>query len=56
MTSLPLADAASPAHASGVERTGSRLDDWWARTLGTPLRLKLWYWGGPVAVTVPMDH
>ena len=30
---------------------GTRLDDWWARTLATPARQKLWYWGGPLAVT-----
>ena len=52
MTSLPLSDAATPAHASGAERTGSRLDDWWARVLGTPQRLQLWYWGAPIAVTL----
>ncbi len=31
---------------------GSRLDDWWARVLGTPLRLRLWYWGAPIGVTL----
>lgn len=31
---------------------GSRLDDWWARTMYTPLRQKLWYWGAPLAVTL----
>ncbi len=35
-----------------AEPTGSRIDDWWARRLRTPLRLKLWYWGAPVAVTL----
>ncbi len=30
----------------------SRLDSWWARMLRTPLRRRLWYWGGPVAVTL----
>ncbi|HEY2556168.1 MAG TPA: phospholipid carrier-dependent glycosyltransferase [Diaminobutyricibacter sp.] len=35
-----------------AEPTGSRLDDWWARRLRTPLRLKLWYWGGPLVVTL----
>ena len=34
------------------ERTGSRLDAWWARTLRTPLRLRLWYWGAPIGVTL----
>lgn len=34
------------------EPRGSRLDDWWARVLRTPLRQRLWYWGGPLAVTL----
>lgn len=34
------------------EPIGTRLDAWWARMLGTPLRFRLWYWGGPLAVTV----
>jgi len=38
----------STAHAS--LETGSRLDNWWARILSTPGRLKAWYWGGPLAV------
>ena len=35
-----------------TEPVGTRLDDWWARTLRTPLRLRLWHWGGPIAVTL----
>lgn len=35
-----------------AEPTGSRLDDWWARRMRTPLRMKLWYWGAPIAVTL----
>jgi dolichyl-phosphate-mannose--protein O-mannosyl transferase len=35
-----------------VEPRGTRLDDWWARRLRTPLRQRIWYWGGPLAVTV----
>ncbi|WP_200942347.1 MULTISPECIES: dolichyl-phosphate-mannose--protein mannosyltransferase [unclassified Leifsonia] len=31
---------------------GTRLDAWWARVLSTPARLRLWYWGGPLAVTL----
>jgi dolichyl-phosphate-mannose-protein mannosyltransferase len=30
----------------------SRLDAWWGRMLGSPTRLRLWYWGGPVVVTL----
>ncbi len=40
-----------PAHRA-PERIGSRLDAWWAHVLRTPLRLRLWYWGAPVAVTL----
>lgn len=50
--SAPSADAPPAAAHRAPERTGSRLDDWWARVLGTPLRLKLWYWGAPVGVTL----
>ncbi len=32
------------------DRTGSRLDDWWIRTLSTPGRQRLWFWGGPLLV------
>jgi dolichyl-phosphate-mannose-protein mannosyltransferase len=34
------------------EPTGSALDRWWGRVLSTPLRQWLWYWGGPLGVTV----
>ncbi|KQP01657.1 dolichyl-phosphate-mannose--protein mannosyltransferase [Leifsonia sp. Leaf264] len=34
------------------EPRGTRLDAWWGRMLSTPLRLRLWYWGGPIAVTL----
>ncbi|WP_082571644.1 dolichyl-phosphate-mannose--protein mannosyltransferase [Agromyces sp. Root1464] len=41
------------AHDAPVEaRRGSRLDDWWARVLSTPRRRLLWYWGGPIVVTL----
>ena len=30
----------------------TRLDAWWGRMLRTPLRQRLWYWGGPVVVTL----
>ncbi|MDQ1582312.1 MAG: dolichyl-phosphate-mannose-protein mannosyltransferase [Microbacteriaceae bacterium] len=48
--SQDVAPPAAPAHEA--EPTGSRLDEWWARRLATPLRQKLWYWGGPAAVTL----
>ncbi|GGE83982.1 phospholipid carrier-dependent glycosyltransferase [Mycetocola zhadangensis] len=35
-----------------VEPRGSRLDDWWGRLLSTPGRRRLWYWGGPILVTL----
>lgn len=34
------------------EPVGTRIDAWWGRMLGTPQRLRLWYWGGPIAVTL----
>ena len=34
------------------EPRGSRLDDWWGRLLSTPGRRRLWYWGGPVLITL----
>lgn len=46
----------SPPHrtdADLVEPTGTRLDDFGGRVLlGTPLRQRLWHWGGPLAVTL----
>ena len=35
------------------EPIGTRLDAWWARTLSTPRRRALWYWGGPLLVRAP---
>lgn len=35
-----------------IESRGTRLDDWWARVLSTPRRRTLWYWGGPILVTL----
>lgn len=29
-----------------------RIDEWWGRMLGTPARMKAWYWGGPLLVTL----
>ncbi|MFD4422648.1 dolichyl-phosphate-mannose--protein mannosyltransferase [Agromyces sp. NPDC058484] len=34
------------------EPRGTRLDAWWARMLATPRRRALWYWGGPILVTL----
>ncbi|PWC02901.1 dolichyl-phosphate-mannose--protein mannosyltransferase [Agromyces badenianii] len=39
-------------HVPVEERRGTRLDDWWARVLSTPRRRALWYWGGPILVTL----
>lgn len=50
MTSAPPTDLPA-AHVAAVP-VGTRLDDWWARALGTPARLRLWMWGAPVAVTL----
>ncbi|GAB3580567.1 phospholipid carrier-dependent glycosyltransferase [Leifsonia lichenia] len=50
MTSTPAIGI--PIAPPPAEPTGTRLDDWWARMLRTPLRMKLWYWGAPVAVTL----
>ncbi|MCU1637846.1 MAG: hypothetical protein JWL94_493 [Microbacteriaceae bacterium] len=35
-----------------VEPVGTRIDVWWSRTLSTPLRRRVWVWGGPIAVTL----
>lgn len=55
-TPSPLDTAPDPApHLAAhraEERIGSRLDDWWARVLRTPLRLRIWYWGAPIGVTL----
>jgi dolichyl-phosphate-mannose-protein mannosyltransferase len=34
------------------EARGSRLDDWFERTVSTPFRRRLWEWAAPVAVTL----
>ncbi|MCO5293442.1 MAG: phospholipid carrier-dependent glycosyltransferase [Homoserinimonas sp.] len=38
------------APTRSYEPVGSKLDDWWARVLRTPLRRKLWDWAAPTAV------
>ncbi len=48
----PTPGAPEPAHSPDSVITGSRLDDWCARLLRTPARVQLWYWGGPLVITV----
>lgn len=47
---------AAPSTQTGesrwIEPTGTRLDAWWGRLLARPGAERLWYWGGPIAVTV----
>ncbi|CAN5212955.1 phospholipid carrier-dependent glycosyltransferase [soil metagenome] len=48
-------DAQTPSSAAGIGIAGEEptsIDRWWGRMLGSPLRQKLWYWGGPIAVTL----
>ena len=40
----------SAAHAR--MRTGSRVDDWWSRLISSPQRARLWFWGGPIGITI----
>ncbi|MEJ3403689.1 phospholipid carrier-dependent glycosyltransferase [Rathayibacter sp. YIM 133350] len=49
---LAAADADLELDSELDEPRGSRLDDWWAHTLRTPLRQRLWYWGAPLVVTL----
>jgi dolichyl-phosphate-mannose-protein mannosyltransferase len=46
-----LGERRAARHAQ-AEARGTRLDDWWARTLSTPTRRAVWRWGGPAAVTL----
>ncbi|TYL50219.1 dolichyl-phosphate-mannose--protein mannosyltransferase [Agromyces mariniharenae] len=46
----PAAHGPAPV-AADVDR-GTPLDRWWGRVLSTPRRRTLWYWGGPIVVTV----
>ncbi|MGI9822405.1 dolichyl-phosphate-mannose--protein mannosyltransferase [Agromyces sp. Marseille-Q5079] len=41
-----------PDEPAVPEPRGTRLDAWWARMLATPRRRALWYWGGPILVTL----
>ncbi|WP_082492091.1 phospholipid carrier-dependent glycosyltransferase [Leifsonia sp. Root4] len=45
-------DAEQSADSAVDEPRGSRLDTWWAHVLRTRRRQRLWYWGGPIAVTL----
>lgn len=45
-------DLADPLQTVPDVPRGSRLDDWWARTLSVGWRVAAWRWGGPIAVTV----
>ncbi|MHC5797417.1 dolichyl-phosphate-mannose--protein mannosyltransferase [Lacisediminihabitans sp. FW035] len=46
------ARSAPVAEPAWIEPTGTRLDDWWGRLLSRPGVRTLWYWGGPIAVTI----
>lgn len=43
---------AEPSGGAEAGPTGSRLDERWARVLRTARRRELWYWGGPILVTL----
>ncbi|AWB87001.1 dolichyl-phosphate-mannose--protein mannosyltransferase [Mycetocola zhujimingii] len=47
-----LVNGGTTGDPDAVEPRGSRLDDWWGRLLSTPGRRRLWYWGGPILVTL----
>jgi len=49
MVGAPGAQSASP---DGDELSGTRLDLWWGRLLALPGAQRIWYWGGPIAVTL----
>jgi dolichyl-phosphate-mannose--protein O-mannosyl transferase len=42
----------APRPDSEARHPLTRIDAWWGRMLGTPLRQRLWFWGGPIAVTL----
>jgi dolichyl-phosphate-mannose-protein mannosyltransferase len=52
VTAEPADGTTAPRHQAATVAGGTRLDTWWADLLRTPLRAKLWYWGGPLVVTV----
>lgn len=52
---VPLASvlvAGPDDRAQRDEPRGTRFDSWAARLLSTPGRRRLWYWGGPLAITL----
>jgi dolichyl-phosphate-mannose-protein mannosyltransferase len=49
---IVLVRPSGPAPATDWHEQPSRLDRWWGRMLGTPLRQRLWHWGGPIVVTL----
>jgi dolichyl-phosphate-mannose-protein mannosyltransferase len=46
------AGGAPSSEPGWAEPGGTRLDAWWGRLLGSPLRQRFWYWGGPIFVTL----
>ena len=46
------APAGHPLEPQWAGPTGTRLDTWWGRLLARPGAMRLWYWGGPIAVTL----
>ncbi|MRG60865.1 phospholipid carrier-dependent glycosyltransferase [Agromyces sp. CFH 90414] len=46
------AEPAPEAPPEASEPRGTRLDAWWAGVLADPRRRALWYWGGPILVTL----
>ena len=45
-------DEASTSSANDTGEPELRIDRWWGRMLANPVRFRLWYWGGPLAVTL----
>lgn len=48
----PGPDARDDGRPAEPEQRGTPLDRWWARVLSTPRRRAIWYWGGPIIVTL----
>lgn len=48
----PEAESPVDAPAADADDRGTPLDRWWGRVLSTPRRRTLWYWGGPILVTL----
>ena len=44
--------SSSTGGASPTSTVELRIDRWWGRMLASPLGFRLWYWGGPLAVTL----